>query len=81
MAMGYGDGEALGKVRDGGIDGIINQDTLGVDKVCVQAKRFKEARVSAPMVQSFCGALDQKGVNKWNVIVKGKRKHISSCIC
>ena len=64
VAMGYGDGEALGKVRDRGIDGVINQDTLGVDKVYVQAKKFNEASVSAPMVRDFCGALDQKGVNK-----------------
>ena len=64
IAMGYGTGEALGKVRDGGIDGVINQDTLGVEKIYIQAKRFDKGKVSAPVVRSFCGALDARGVNK-----------------
>lgn len=61
VAMGYGGsrrdaGEAVGKSGDGGIDGIIKEDRLGLDAVYVQAKRW-EATVGRPVVQGFAGSL------------------------
>lgn len=66
MAMGYGvSGEALGRSGDRGVDGVINQDMLGVDKIYIQAKRYGEANsVPSREVRDFSGALDMKGVNK-----------------
>jgi restriction system protein len=70
LAMGYGGsrpdaGEHLGASGDGGVDGVINEDVLGLDVVYVQAKRW-EANVGRPEVQSFAGSLDgvraKKGV-------------------
>ena len=59
-AMGYGiDSESIERVggsADGGIDGIITLDTLGLDRVYVQAKRWKGS-VGRPQVQGFFGAL------------------------
>lgn len=57
-AMGFGEGKRLGKVKDDGIDGVIRQDELGVDKVYFQAKRFTESKVSSGVVRDFSGALD-----------------------
>lgn len=60
-AMGYGRGgeiEHSGQSGDGGIDGIISQDPLGLDRVYMQAKRYGEANaVGRPAVQAFVGAL------------------------
>ena len=61
LAMGYGGSESdilqhRGKTGDGGIDGIIKQDTLGLDKIYIQAKRW-ESNVGKPEVQKFVGAL------------------------
>jgi len=70
VAMGYGGnrvdaGRAIGKSGDGGIDGIINEDRLGLDVIYVQAKRW-EAVVGRPEIQKFAGALQghraRKGV-------------------
>lgn len=64
LAMGYGQGseemaEALGGTGDGGIDGIIHQDPLGLDRVYIQAKRYKEGNnVSSPDIRNFIGALN-----------------------
>ncbi|MFI2350357.1 restriction endonuclease [Streptomyces sp. NPDC019443] len=60
-AMGYG-GQAgavehRGRSHDGGIDGIIRQDPLGIDRVYLQAKRYTETAVGRPSVQAFVGAL------------------------
>ncbi len=67
VKMGYGgsreDAEAVGRSRDGGIDGIINQDRLGLDVVYVQAKRWK-GKVSSPEIARFAGALAGKGANR-----------------
>ena len=53
------------KSGDGGIDGYINQDGLGLDKIFFQAKRFNEnSTVSPEMIRAFIGTLDSKGVNK-----------------
>jgi restriction system protein len=68
QALGYGaTGEALvtGKSGDGGVDGIIKEDKLGLDVVCVQAKRWEDT-VGRPVVQAFVGSMDfvraRKGV-------------------
>jgi restriction system protein len=59
--MGYGGNRhdaarAVGKSRDGGIDGIINEDRLGLDVIYIQAKRW-EGTVGRPEIQKFAGAL------------------------
>jgi len=70
VAMGYGGsladaGQAVGRSGDGGIDGIIKEDKLGLDVVCIQAKRW-EATVGRPVVQAFAGSMEgyraRKGV-------------------
>jgi restriction system protein len=64
-AMGYGGsvadaGKALGQSGDGGVDGVINEDTLGLDRIYVQAKRYKDGNVVGPgAIRDFFGALDQ----------------------
>jgi len=63
VKMGYGgaDGRATvtAKANDGGIDGIIDQDTLGLNRVYVQAKRYAlDSTIDRPAIQSFVGALD-----------------------
>ena len=61
--MGYGQGETVGRIGDGGIDGIINQDALGLEKVYVQAKRWA-SQVGEPEIRNFSGSLDAKGATK-----------------
>jgi restriction system protein len=61
VKMGYGGtrrdaGQAIGRSGDGGIDGIIKEDRLGLDVVYVQAKRW-DGTVGRPEIQSFAGAL------------------------
>jgi len=68
VAMGYGGSrkEAAAvtqKVGDEGIDGVINEDRLGLDVIYVQAKRWKH-NVGRPEIQSFVGALAGKKANK-----------------
>jgi hypothetical protein len=59
-AMGYGgvtrDASVIGKSGDGGIDGIIKKDKLGLDVVCIQAKRW-EGSVAGPVIRGFVGAV------------------------
>ena len=60
--MGYGGsladaGQALGRPHDGGIDGVIKEDKLGLDLIYIQAKRWKDQTVGSTDVQSFVGAL------------------------
>ena len=62
LAMGYGGsrtdaGKAVGRSGDGGIDGIINEERLGLDAVYIQAKRW-EKPVGRPELQMFSGSLD-----------------------
>lgn len=61
--MGYGDGKVVGGSRDGGIDGIINQDQLGLEKVYVQAKRW-QTPVGEPEIRNFSGSLSARGASK-----------------
>ena len=68
LKMGYGGsrkeaGEAIGKGGDEGIDGIINEDRLGLDVIYVQAKKW-EGSVGRPEVQKFVGALHGKRAKK-----------------
>lgn len=68
LAMGYGGsrrdaGEAVGRAGDGGIDGVIKEDRLGLDAVYIQAKRW-EAPVGRPVVQMFAGSLDGQKATK-----------------
>jgi restriction system protein len=63
--MGYGDFVETSKTGDGGIDGIINEDKLGLDKIYIQAKRYGENKVREKDIRNFIGAMSgdtQKGV-------------------
>ncbi|HPR48354.1 MAG TPA: winged helix-turn-helix domain-containing protein [Spirochaetota bacterium] len=64
-SMGYGKGKVTGRSGDGGIDGFISQDALGIEKIYFQAKRFTgNTKVSASMIRDFVGSLDLQGVSK-----------------
>ena len=63
--MGYGDYVETSKSNDGGIDGIINQDKLGLEKIYIQAKRYNENKVREKDIRNFIGAMSgdtSKGV-------------------
>jgi len=63
--MGYGEGKVTGQTGDGGVDGFISQDKLGLDKIFFQAKRFGEdTPVSVSMLRDFVGTLEVNGVSK-----------------
>jgi restriction system protein len=69
LAMGYGTGKDAGEVRgksgDGGIDGVIREDKLGLDLIYVQAKRYKaDNAIGAEKIREFSGALDFTGARK-----------------
>lgn len=70
IAMGYGGsseeaGRALGKSGDNGIDGVIDQDPLGVDQIYIQAKRYTANNtVGAGDIRDFFGALNLKKAQK-----------------
>lgn len=70
VAMGYGGSHKsaaaqLGRSGDGGVDGVVNEDPLGLDRVYVQAKRYVETNtVGRPDVQSFVGSLVGLGATK-----------------
>ncbi len=69
VKMGYGGsradaGKAIGKSGDGGIDGIIKEDKLGLDVVYIQAKRWDSNPVGRPDVMQFAGALQAQKANK-----------------
>ena len=75
-AMGYGASRAklvrVGGSGDGGIDGIISLDKLGLEKVYVQAKRWRDNSVGQPQVQSFFGALAGRKASKGVFITTAK---------
>jgi restriction system protein len=70
LAMGYGGtlaqaGKAIGKSGDNGVDGVIDQDTLGLDRVYIQAKRYAEdVTVGAGDIRDFFGSLDMHKATK-----------------
>ena len=75
LGMGYGGsrkeaGEAIGKAGDEGIDGIINEDRLGLDVIYIQAKKW-DGSVGRPEVQKFVGALHGKRAKKGVFITTG----------
>jgi len=55
--MGYGEFMETPKSGDGGIDGIINEDQLGLDKIYIQAKRFNDKKVRETEIRNFIGAM------------------------
>ncbi|MFA5802235.1 MAG: restriction endonuclease [Thermoleophilia bacterium] len=86
VKMGYGGsrqdaGRAVGKSADGGIDGIIKEDRLGLDNVYIQAKRW-ENPVSRPEIQKFAGALQGHRARKGifittSTFTNGAREYVS----
>ena len=64
LSMGYGGpglGQHLGKSSDGGVDGVINQDKLGLDSIYLQAKRYvRDNSIGPEQLRAFSGALDEK---------------------
>jgi len=67
--MGYGDTaagarERLGGFGDGGVDGIIREDRLGLDVIYLQAKRYTDTAIAAEQLRAFAGALADKGARK-----------------
>jgi restriction system protein len=70
VKMGYGGtrhdaGKAIGKSGDEGIDGIINEDRLGLDVIYIQAKKWdKDNQISRPDIQKFAGALQGQRAKK-----------------
>jgi restriction system protein len=76
VAMGYGGSRkdaarAVGRAGDGGIDGVIKEDRLGLDVVYVQAKRW-DASVGRPIVQAFAGSLEGFKARKGVLITTSK---------
>ena len=55
--MGYGDFIETSKTGDGGIDGIINNDKLGLEKIYIQAKRYRDNKVREKDIRNFIGAM------------------------
>ncbi len=75
VSMGYGGsrkeaGEAIGRSGDEGIDGIINEDRLGLDTIYLQAKKW-DGTVGRPEIQKFVGALHGKRAKKGVFITTG----------
>ncbi len=69
LKLGYGGprddaGQTLGRTGDGGVDGIIRQDQLGLDNIYLQAKRWSGNSVGVGDVNGFIGALTTRGANK-----------------
>lgn len=70
VAMGYGGShrnaaDKLGRSGDGGVDGVVNEDRLGLDRIYVQAKRYAETvTIGRPDVQAFVGSLVGLGAIK-----------------
>ena len=84
--MGYGGteqrGRRLGGAGDGGVDGVIDQDALGLSQIYVQAKRYADGNtVQRPEIQGFVGALAGKGASQGvfvttSLFSKGAREYV-----
>lgn len=77
LAMGYGgwskeSGNTTQYVADEGVDGIINEDPLGMDTIYLQAKRYTEGTVGRKEIQGFVGALEMKKSRKGVFITTSK---------
>ncbi|SKC68703.1 restriction system protein [Maledivibacter halophilus] len=87
LKMGYGGsrqdaGKAIGQTNDGGIDGIIKEDRLGLDIIYIQAKRWSNS-VGRPEIQKFVGALAGQKAKKGVFITtsgftKGAKDYVST---
>lgn len=85
--MGYGGdyqdaAEVTQQSKDGGVDGIIKEDKLGLDKIYIQAKRWMNV-VGKPIIQQFAGALDGVKASKGVFITtssysKDAKKYVDS---
>lgn len=69
LAMGYGwdnehSGAVIGGAGDGGIDGIVSEDRLGLENIYIQAKRYVDNSVSPKEIREFVGAMNLKGARK-----------------
>jgi restriction system protein len=70
LSMGYGGsadhaGRTLGRSGDDGVDGVVDQDALGLDRVYIQAKRYKEGnRIGSGAIRDFFGSLDRHKATK-----------------
>ena len=62
--MNYGVGSMTPTSHDGGIDGIINEDELGLEKIYLQAKRYSDNKINEKEMQNFVGALGCSPVRK-----------------
>ncbi|MBS6073234.1 MAG: restriction endonuclease, partial [Actinomyces urogenitalis] len=67
-AMGYGgthgEKQHVGRSGDGGIDGVIRQDALGLTNIYIQAKRYADTnKVGEPEIRNFIGSLDTQGAS------------------
>src|SRR5262249_47184724 len=78
VKMGYGGSRPdaasqLCRSGDGGVDGVVNEDSLGLDRVYVQAKRYSEGNVvGRPAVQNFVGSLVGMGATKGVFVTTSK---------
>lgn len=87
LKMGYGGsrkdaGKAIGQSGDGGIDGIIKEDKLGLDMLYIQAKKWENTPVGRPEIQKFAGALLGQKARKGifittSVFTNEARKYVS----
>ena len=72
VGMGYGgsmaDVQGVARGADGGVDGVVNQDHLGLDRIYIQAKRW-EGSVGRPVIQGFVGALAGVGASKGVIMI------------
>ena len=65
------DVQGVVKGSDGGVDGVVNQDHLGLDRIYIQAKKW-EGQVGSPVIQAFAGALDFVGAKKGVIMTTSK---------
>lgn len=82
-AMGYGDLTVTQKSSDGGIDAIVNEDKLGLDKILVQAKRYATDNIVNELaIRNFAGALATRNVSKGIVVTTSSfsQKAINSVV-
>ena len=85
-ALNYGArglSQHMGQSGDGGIDGIITEDILGLDSIYLQAKRYTEGSVGRDRIQAFAGAMDGKSVIKGvfvttSTFTKGAREYAAT---
>ncbi len=71
--MNYGAGNLTNKGPDGGIDGIIDEDELGLSKIYIQEKRYKDgSNIRRPEIQQFIGAISNKNTKKGVFITTAK---------